>query len=341
MSKTAYDPIAPWFVAAEALGEFIGIRFGQIAPGKTAPEWTFLRHAEFDGIGGLADILRRRGATVEALPQIKHSGEPSLMPLLKMTPKFLKVRHRLKWEAVELNGTAEMAAQPAPAVAWHVFDEEMTAAVRQGCRRDGVTVNTFLLKHLTGAIRPFLADKSASVPWMIPVNLRGKVVRDRDTANFSSYISVKVGPEEAAQSIHRNIHAALERQDHWANWFAYDLGRFTTHGIRKFLIKYELATAEWNLGGFSNLGEWDPGKKIRQPDCLGDWLFCPPVLRFQRIGAGCMTFQNRLSLLMQAHPELTTDPAVPKAWIRNWVEEIKRALAAGASKPAAATVNAT
>ncbi|HSY19995.1 MAG TPA: hypothetical protein VK815_16745, partial [Candidatus Acidoferrales bacterium] len=86
MSAKTFDPIAPWFVAAEALGEYIGIRFGRIAPGKTEPEWIFLRHAEFDGVGGLADIFRRRGATVATLPQIKHPAEPSLLPLLKMAP---------------------------------------------------------------------------------------------------------------------------------------------------------------------------------------------------------------------------------------------------------------
>jgi hypothetical protein len=50
------------------------------------------------------------------------------------------------------------------------------------------------------------------------------------------------------------------------------------------------------------------------------------VLRFQRVGAGCVTFQNRLSLLIQAHPELTTSPAVPRSWMQDWVAEIKRAL---------------
>jgi NRPS condensation-like uncharacterized protein len=233
---------------------------------------------------------------------------------------------------LEQNGRVETAAQPAPAVAWHVFDEATTARIRQFCRGDGVTVNTFLLKHLTTAIRPFLEDQSAVVPWMIPVNLRGKVVRDRDTANYTSYVSVKVWPGEAAQSIHRNVYAALEQGGHWANWYAYDLGRFATHGMRKFLLKHELATAEWNLGGFSNLGEWDAGREIRQPECLGDWLFCPPVLRFQLVGAGCITFQNRLSLLVQAHPELTTSATVPRTWVGNWVREIELAMSAAVSK---------
>jgi hypothetical protein len=48
------DPISPWFIAAEQLGEFIGIRFGRVPPGQTEPEWFFLRHTDFDGIGGLA-----------------------------------------------------------------------------------------------------------------------------------------------------------------------------------------------------------------------------------------------------------------------------------------------
>jgi len=336
MSKT-FDPIAPWFVAAEALGECIGIRFGRIAPGKTEPEWIFLRHAEFDGVGGLADILRRRGATMEELPQIKHPAAPSLLPLLKMTPKFALPRYRVKWQPFEQKGGPESAAQPPTAVAWHVFDEAATVQLRQGSRQAGVTVNTFLLQHLTGAIRPFLKDKSAAVPWMIPVNLRGKIVRDSDTANYSSFVSVRVKVDEPITELHEKIHAALDRREHWANWFAYDLGRVTTHGIRKFLIKHELATSTWNIGAFSNLGEWDPQKLIRQPDCVGDWVFCPPVLRFQRLGAGCITFQNRLTILIQAHPELTTDPAVPVAWVRNWVEGINRALAGSPAKsPASA-----
>lgn len=325
MSKTAYDPIAPWFLAAEALGDYIGIRFGRIAPGKSEPEWIFLRHADWDGIGGFAKILREQGVVMDKLPQIKHTAPPSIVPLLKMLPKFLLPHQRVRWKPFA-STTPSSNATPAPAVAWHVFDEPTTLHIRKISRKAGVTINTFLLKHLTTAIRPFLENPSATVPWMIPINLRGKVVRDRDTANYSSYISVKVQPQETAPAIHKKIYAALERGEYWGNWYAYKLGRFNTHGIKKFLIARELATSQWNLGGFSNLGDWDPEKKITQPECSGDWLFCPPVLRFQKIGAGCVTFQNRLSLLIQAHPELTNTPAAPQAWIQNWVKEISAEL---------------
>ncbi len=52
---------------------------------------------------------------------------------------------------------------------------------------------------------------------MIPVNLRGKVVRSRDTANFSSYVGVKVRSYETVPEVHRSIYAALASGEHWAN----------------------------------------------------------------------------------------------------------------------------
>src|ERR1700730_6780435 len=97
MAETALDYIQSWFVAAEELGEYIGIRFGRIPPGATQPEWIFLRHTDFDGIGGFADILRQRGAALPKLAQLKHPSNPSWMPLIKSIPKLLKSRHPLAW----------------------------------------------------------------------------------------------------------------------------------------------------------------------------------------------------------------------------------------------------
>jgi hypothetical protein len=334
MGKEDSDPIKQWFVAAEELGEFVGIRFGRLAPGKTEPEWIFLSHMEFDGIGGFAEILRKRGAKLGRLSQIRYPADPSKLSVLKMLPKFLKPREPVKFIQLEKGPEVTGKGKPSVAVAWHVFNGEETLQIRRVCRKAGVTVNSFLLKNLTKAIRPFLEDHSSMVPWMIPVNLRGKVAGERDTANFSSYVGVQVQSYETVHDIHKNIYAALAQKEHWANWYAYQLGNLTTHEMRKHLIEKGWATSQWYIGGFSNLGDWDSEKEITQNDCLGSWLFAPPVLRLQRIGAGCVTFQNQLSLLIQTHPELTTDPAVPKAWIKNWVKEIEFDVASGLTDPA-------
>ncbi len=334
MPRQPKDAISPWFLAAEELGEYIGIRFGRVAPRSAEPEWFFLRHTDYDGIGGLADLLRRRGARVDHLLQIKYPAPPSWLPLLRALPKYFRPRKRVKWAPLERgNGATDHSAQPSAAVAWQVFDENTTTQIRRACRKAGVTVNSFLLKHLTKAIRPSLQDQSSFVPWMIPVNLRGKVVRDRDTANHSSYVAVKVQSYEMAHDIHRNIYDALRRGEHWANWYAYQLGRFLTHGMKRFLIAKEWATSQWNLGGFSNLGDWDPEKKITQRDCKGAWLFAPPVLRCQLLAAGCVTFQNQLSLTLQTHSDLTTDRSVPQSWMSLWVKEIEMDLASLLDSP--------
>lgn len=327
MDQRETDPIAAWFIAMEELGEFIGIRFGRLAPGATEPEWIFLPHTDFDGIGGLAEILRRRGAKVESLPQIKYPVAPSWFSLLRALPRYLSPRRRVKWGPVDKGSGPGDSSKPPTAVAWHLFDERVTTQIRRVCRKAEVTVNSFLLKHLTKAIRPCLKDQSSVVPWMIPVNIRGKVDRGRDTAVHTSYVGVRVQSYEMVHDVHRNVYAALRSGEHWANWQMYLLGRFVSAGIRRYLVASGLGASQWNLGGFSNLGDWDREKEITQPDCQGGWLFCPPVLRILAIGAGCATFQNRLSLTIQAHPTLTTDPAVCRLWVANWVREIEIDLA--------------
>jgi hypothetical protein len=323
MSKNMTDAISSWFIAGEELGEYIGIRFGRILPGASDPEWTFLRHTDFDGIGGLAELLRRRGAAIGRLPQIKYPLRSSRLLLLRTLPRYLSPRQQVAWGPMERGPAPSNGAGPPSAVAWHLFDEDATTRIRRVCRKSWVTVNSFLLKHLTKAIRPFLADQSSVVPWMIPVNLRGKVNRGRDTANHTSYIGVRVRSYETLHDVHRNIYAALASGEHWANWQVYHLGRFLTADMRRYVAGSKWAFSQWNLGAFSNLGDWDPEKRITQTDCVGGWLFCPPVLRAQTLGAGCVTFQNRLGLTVQAHPSLTNDPAVVNTWVHDWVKEIE------------------
>ncbi len=324
MSKARIDDVMKlWFLSAEELGEYIGMRFARVTPGATEPEWMFPRHADYDGIGWFADNLRRRGGALDCLPTIRHPAEPSKLSFLRILPHYLKPRRPLKWKTLGRGPTTSKCSSPPPAVAWHLFDEESTIQIRRVCRNMQVTMNSFLLKHLTKAIRLFLEDQSAAVPWMIPINVRGKIKMARETANATSYVRIEVQSYETMHDIHRNIYAALCRGEHWANWQCYQMGRFTTAGLRKFIISKGLGTPQWNIGAFSNMGDWDPNKKFTNPDCLGGWLVAPPVLRFQQVGVGCLTFQNRLSLTIQTHPDLTTDPNVPKTWIQDWIKEIQ------------------
>src|ERR1700722_5784278 len=122
MAENASDPIKSWFIAAEELGEYIGIRFGRLAPGAAQPEWIFLRHTDFDGIGGFAEILRQRGAVLPRLAQIRHPSSPSWLPLIKSLPKLLKTRRPVKWVPLAGKPGVTTNSTPPTAVAWHIFE---------------------------------------------------------------------------------------------------------------------------------------------------------------------------------------------------------------------------
>jgi hypothetical protein len=334
-----FDPIRAWFLSLQESGEFIGIRFGRIAPGASQPEWTYLPHSEVDGIGGFAQILRQGGVSLPRLPRIKHPSRPSRFAILVNLAKFLRPRHRLKWKGIEGPSEAGHYVSVPSAVAWHTFDQSQTTQLRRVCRQASITVNSFLLKHLAHAIGPCLEDRGATIPWMIPVNMRGQINRACDLENHSSYIPVAVQSRDTAQDVHRRVYAGLQRGDHWANWYSYESSLVLSAGLRRFLIKIEKCTPEWNIGSFSNLGDWDPECRISHPELAGTWLFAPPVLRCQPLGTGCVTFQNRLSLVIQAHPELTVNPADTKRWLDNWVKEIQFDLASLPGEAVASTAD--
>lgn len=317
------DPIRPWFETLESIGEYIGIRFGRVNEGSNTVDWLDMPHTEYDGIGGFAKILRDRGARVDGLPRTPHSISESWWPFIKGIPAMLAPRKRLSMvTGLAENEQKTYNVQP-PAIAWHVFSEEETTLIRKAGRILQISINSLLLRHLDRSIRQSLEDPSAVATWMIPVNLRGKIVRDVDTSNHSSYVAVNLAASETSLDVHKQIYKRLKRGEHWANWKAYKLGKYLSPSIKEQTIKNDRGTSRWNIGGFSNLGIWDRHKKISSEDCQGPWIFAPPVIEGIRIGAGCVTYQNRLSLMIQAHPALTTDASITKAWMREWIAQIQ------------------
>jgi len=322
-----------WFETLESLGEYVGIRFGRVSRLNGKVDWFFLSHKDFDGVGGLAHLLRERGADLPHLPRITHPYDESWLHFFRFLPTLLASRRVLEWNPLKQGKEIASTSQPPPAVAFHVFDEATTAKIRRSSRMAEVTVNSLLMKYLDRAVRPALADPASAVPWMVPVNLRGKVVQSEDTGNHSSYVGIQIYASETAKQVHRRIYSALRKGQHMAAWKGFTATRLTTPEIKMRMIETSRATSQWSVGAFSNLGVWDPEKQITAPECMGDWLFAPPVLRFQMIGAGCVTYRGRLALTLQIHPELTTSPQVANEWLRAWVREIEFGLPDHSSSP--------
>lgn len=316
------DPIRPWFEASEDLGDHIGIRFGRIPPGSSEVEWVYKSHADYDGIGGFADILRSRGACMDSLPLMPHERKISWGPFFKSLPLYALPRRRIVWDPPFTDGAPSRSDRPSETVAWHVFDEMTTINIRLWCRRNRVTVNSLLLSALSSVVQRRVSDKTPFIPWMVPVNVRGKVIRKRDTENHTTYVRVVVEKGMSPEGVHGRVYRALSRGEQWANWLAYTALRAVSRSIKRHIIKIDRVTSQWMAGVFSNIGVWDDEGSLTGTDIDGDWLFAPPPMLFFKIASGCVTWRGRLSLCMQLHPELSTDPAVTREWVSAWKDEI-------------------
>lgn len=315
---TTQSTTSEWFQAVEAVGDFMGIRYGRLPEGATEPEWSFVSHCECDGVGGFARLLRKHGASLDRLPKTKHSCRGFIGPLWR---KFRDDRsekecaNRADWQLSDPSKTG-----PPKAVAWHLFTEIETQALRERCRSEGVTVNSFLLKYLDQAVRPDIKRSNAAISWMIPVNLRGDINHDDDTSNHVSYVEPQIAESDSVKDIQLNIRRLLERGEHRFHYIFLVLGKFLSHDSKVRLIKKDRIKTTANIGAFSNLGVWDSEKFITTQD---SWLFCPPVSGAALLGAGCVTFQGRLCLTIQAHPGLSQTPEIVQNWMRRWFSFIE------------------
>ncbi len=331
MSKPLQSTAAQWFDATEALGDDVSIRFGRLAHGDARePEWIMVPHRECDGIGAFARLLRERGAQIPQLPRTRNSCRGIIGPLWRL---WRNSRH-----APPCAGHGDWTHHRIPAqhppndVAWHLFSEQETSALASYCRAQQFTLNSLLLKLLDEAVRPELGIPQLGIPWMIPVNLRGDVQLADDTENQISCLDVVVSPQDNPHTLHQQILHRLDQGEHRAKFLLMELGRFVSHRLKMRYLAKSRSNPFGNIGAFSNLGSWDPEKRIATDDA---WLFCPPLVSGQRLAAGCLSFQNRLGLMIQAYPQPNGQAPSTKIWIDRWVRSLRNSLQNLASSPSA------
>lgn len=298
----------------------MGIRYGRVPEGRGEVEWHFVSHIECDGIGGFVRLLRERGVETGKLPETKHRCRLVLVPLLRLWRECRRQGEcavRGDWLVPD-----QGAAGISEAVAWHLFTEEETREMVARCRERGVTVNSFLLKHLDQAVRPQVIRPEATLPWIVPVNLRRNIRQADDTANHVSGFEVRIASDDTVDAIQSQILRRLKRGEHRANQVLIMLGGFMSHAQKVKFLRNDRIQESGNIGSFSNLGVWNGGRNKAPGD---GWLFCPPVVTGQLLGAGCVTFQGRLGLTVQGSPSLSSTPEVAKEWMERWLDGIREA----------------
>lgn len=287
----------------------MGIRYGRVSKSGQV-RWFDVSHCECDGIGGFARLLREQGAEIAKLPETKHPCRSVIRPLWR------------RWLDREKGGVRAvrgdwLPSTPSENVAWHLFTKDETREIIHRCRALGVTVNSGLLHCLDRTVRREIRAPRKKTTWLIPVNLRGDIRHADDTRNHVSCVEVAIAADDSAQAIHRQTLRRLERGEHRANHLLLTLGGILSHRAKVGILTKGRAKPAGNIGSFSNLGVWNPGGETGDEDA---WVFCPPVVGGQLLGAGCVTFHGRLGLATQG------DSATQSATQRmdHWVDLLRK-----------------
>lgn len=309
------DWVAEIFRAMRDCGEDISIIYGRcVSSGENSNvDWYELPHDEYDGMSGLASLMRKAGYTVSELPQWQGDDKYSFRNAVKGLKVFLPTTGIREQQWIKYDRSLPILNRSTERIAWTVFSKQQTSAIKDHAKTLGVTVNSYLLSHLDRLIAENLVPNDAERRWMIPVNLRGAVSRASEQAPQMAFIALDFSQIPLPIDVQEQVNARKRQGYQWGAWAAF-VGSFLLgkKGIRSDMQKRESKNHGWT-GMFSNLGKWD----IKTDD---NWLFCPAVSRVYPVGAGCVTVNGQLTLSMQFHEALQHDLASTQALLNHWAE---------------------
>jgi hypothetical protein len=312
------DLIGEWFSALEAQGEHFNFRLGRYCTGMQDPEWYFLPHDRYDGLGGLAHVLRTERGTEIDLPRSAERSPSRFAKLLAALYCLVRrrtrpMRFRDEDESFELRSATE--ARPS-AYAWALFTRTETDDVRNAARRQGVSLNAWLLWALTRASLPYLVPNTGNIQWIVPINMRGLAKTPRDTDNAAWTLDVGFRPDASPEDVQAALGKQLRMNAHWGTWELFKLLHWFEPDTLKALAHREMRVRKH--GSFSNLGRLTPRVPEGTHSLDEWWLAFNPVLKSRPVGAACLTWCDKLALTLQLHPALSRDPGVAHEWLEGW-----------------------
>ena len=214
------DWVGYWFKLVETtVGEYVGMRAGRPSPDGFGIAWLFRPHYDYDGAGGLVQILREETQSRDIqVPVLKGGATPSrlwrTMALLRFFAK--KRRAAAPWKTLDLSWSAPVGGIKGPGtnLATYSFDAERTSKLSDKARAAGVSVNSFLFSAMARVSEPEL--EAGPAMWMMPVNMRGLVPVTRDTGNYTAYLYIEVDRGSTAARVHDAVKRATQRGEHRA-----------------------------------------------------------------------------------------------------------------------------
>lgn len=312
MNTATRDYIGMWYRARVRHGIGDDIRYGLIDPDSGEVSWRILPHSKFDGIGGVAHLLRGRGVEPATLPTLRESGVPSFWQLV---PGLLSGRDRAPEPRWNKPVPPAVASEPVFGVSWAGRAE--TDMIRRNARELGISPAMLLFWGLHQVVIRRLLREGARGNWFFPVNMRGPVRLASDEMNHSSGFYISLDGDWTPMELRDHIRSELRRQRHWLMWYQARVGRWVGQAGVNRLYDWMSPGANY-LGSFSMLGEW------RQDMTAAGWparsllCFCGPGSPAHPVSNGAMIWNGRLTLMLQFHPVLGLGQQMLDACLHDW-----------------------
>jgi len=308
------EPAVTGFLVAEELGEVMLMRFGRLRDPDDQPDWDYIPHVLLDGLGAYAHMLRTyegyelglvNGREIEPPPfRKKMSAVRDALAREKLSPH----RPIVPWKRYDRSAIAGIPK----AIGWAVLSEEETARVT---RRHKTSMNSRVLWAFDRAVAPLLGAPHPTRLWLMPVNMRGASEAANRMTN--PVCAIPVGFKEGAppEEVHAAVKEMFQTGAHWGTWY---LGlmrhAFGPAAMRAAMRAYYARPRHAWMGTFSNLG--DCTVKGRKANYL--YVGVPPVTITNPITGAVMGWGGRLTLTLQAHAAIASDPAEAMAMAAEW-----------------------
>jgi hypothetical protein len=301
--------------ARAELGDASVTRYGRVSAKEQTIEWHEVDHAEADGLGGMARVLRKLG---HAIPELKgdHAEQPARRRRWGYWRDYWRhVRHDpIQWRVPLQKSGAAMSRRPS----WILFSAEQTRRIERAALRAGASVNSYLLAALNQVVAEELIVPGTSWRWMVPVNLRGGLSLPDDTANHVSILSLPAWHGMSAQEVQDGLRDLTRRQHDWAFYWTirFIAKYFGYRGLLK--VTRGMSEKSFICGCLTNLGYWHASHPALPVDVDEGWIIVPLVNRSNPVAAGTVTWNGRLSIALDIHPDLAVAPSRIAALFEGW-----------------------
>jgi len=316
------DYIAMWFNARRRYGISDTIYWGWYYPETRTIDWKSWRHADADGLAGLAIEMRKLGYPSTPLPVCNETEVPDWKSIraakaeypTEESEKIVHWRHKY----THPDGTLFR-----PEVTTLTKDE--SDQVKAHCKEIRVSYGNLIFAALSRVVARELVSGDQPFYWFFPVNVRGATGIQTESFNQVSGVNIRVTPATTANEWQDQMRQRMKAREHWAMWKQACLSRYL--GETGTALVYRLTSGKhFYAGNCSNLGSWPLPHENNPPNPDdGRYLVgAAPGTANYPVSSSMIEWYGAIALTLKLHPTICRDQAMVQSLADAWKNEVLR-----------------